>query len=108
MPPFVFFALLAAVAIAAVMIILPLRQRAKLKRKLAAAFGNPPAGDVSLRPARLFWQGYDEAYPSLRHVDDLTWADLDMDEVMGSVNACQSAAGDIKLYSALRQPMNNE
>lgn len=108
MPPFLYFAMLAALAIAAGMVILPLRQRRKLRRKLAAGFGMPPTGDVQTRPARLFWRGYDEAYPSLRHVDDLTWSDLDLDEVYAAMNACQSAPGDISLYMALRQPMNNE
>ncbi len=37
-------------------------------------------------------------------VDDLTWHNLDMDDVFRRLDACQSEAGDVRLYSVLRTP----
>lgn len=38
------------------------------------------------------------------HIDDITWNDLDMDEIFRSMDRCQSSAGDEYLYYLLRNP----
>lgn len=38
-------------------------------------------------------------------IDDITWHDLDMDEVYQTMNLCLSSAGDRTLYGMLRNPL---
>ncbi|MBR5361336.1 MAG: hypothetical protein IK123_10645 [Lachnospiraceae bacterium] len=53
-----------------------------------------PMGDADEHPTD------DQVY----HVDDITWNDLDMDEIYASVNYTESSAGDEYLYYLLRNP----
>lgn len=77
----------------------------KLYRELALGFGVPPYNHRSFYPAESYWQAYTATLaPEEKSglVDDLTWNNLDMDQVYMRVNACRSEAGDIRLYSSLR------
>lgn len=93
---------LAAVLITFVALII--RDARKTKRRLAAGFGKPPAQPRGLDNAAKFYQSYAKSQPWPGAVDSLTWNDLDMDELYHRLNGCQSAAGDVHLYSVLRRP----
>lgn len=41
-------------------------------------------------------------------IDDITWNDLDLDEVYQQLNSCLCTSGDIQLYQMLRHPANEE
>ncbi len=49
-----------------------------------------------------FWRKKKETIPPNRHVDDITWNDLNMDDVFRLVDATQSVAGSEVLYAMLR------
>ena len=40
-------------------------------------------------------------------IDDITWNDLQLDELYQQVSTCQSRCGDIILYRMFRNPLNN-
>lgn len=41
-------------------------------------------------------------------IDDITWNDLQLDELYQKVNSCQSRCGDVILYQQLRNPLTNQ
>lgn len=40
-------------------------------------------------------------------VDDITWNDLQLNEIFQKMNSCQSRCGDVMLYRYLRNPLTN-
>ncbi len=92
-----------AVFAAALFVVPAVRNRIKRKRAIIAGFGavsNNRLRDLTI-PA--LWERYAERYPSPLHVDDLTWSDLEMDEVFERVDRCQSSIGQNWLYLLLRR-----
>lgn len=81
----------------------------KRDKKIKESFGKIPAGSLGKNTAHTFWQAYTESGRLPRqHVDELTWDDLDMDEVFFRLNACQSTVGDVWQYAALHFPQKEE
>ncbi len=78
------------------------RQKRRLQAKLRTSFGAVPERK-KLFSAEYYWQTYVPLHTGATFVDDLTWQNLDMDEVYQRVNACHSEIGDIFLYKQLRQ-----
>lgn len=72
------------------------------RRHQIEAYGRPPAVHVGRMAGQRFWETAAAVQLPPWPVDDLTWIDLDMDDVFGRINSCQSALGDIRLYMALR------
>ncbi len=80
------------------------RTRRKLRTRLEKAFGKAPAGSYRLTGISSYWDSFGRqqaAWP----VDDITWNDLDMDEVFDRIDACQSNVGSGWLHAALRTPL---
>lgn len=95
---------LLAIAAAAALIIFPLQRRAAIRRAIAQSFGKVPAVGQGLFNSETYWKSYEDKLAPPSAVDDLTWHDLDMDEVFRRVNGCGSTVGDVVLYRALRSP----
>mgnify|MGYP003623399253 CR=1 FL=1 len=93
------------IGLAAFFIIYPAYKKHKLKGKVAYWFGRIPEARAGLRQAAAFWDSKtstEETDPSF--VDDLTWNDLDIDQLFYRLNASLSAVGDVWLYVAHRYP----
>lgn len=96
-------AILIVVIIVVVLTVNHFYSKHKRYKKLTLEFGVPQYNHRSLYPAESYWQAYVADRPAAGvFVDDLTWNNLDMDQVFLRVNACQSEAGDIRLYKSLR------
>ncbi len=83
------------------------RTRRKLRARLEKAFGKAPTGSYRLTGLSSYWDSFGRkqaAWP----VDDITWNDLDMDEVFDRIDACQSNVGSGWLHAALRTPLPPE
>ncbi len=91
-------------ALIAAIVILPLRDARRLRLRLRREFGARPERPEGLAGAERFFAAHHAHAPAAGIVDDLTWLDLDMDEVFGELNACKSAVGDARLYTVLRSP----
>ncbi|MCR4903257.1 MAG: hypothetical protein K6A23_10410 [Butyrivibrio sp.] len=48
--------------------------------------------------------GYFEAHKSESSIDDITWNDLELDDIYQRINYCMSASGEEYLYYSLRNP----
>jgi DNA mismatch repair ATPase MutS len=84
------------------------------KRKTLAdilgSWGKPPS--VSYRPGHLesiasYYHNRKAADPAVPSVDDITWNDLDMNDVFKRVNNTHSTIGEETLYALLRQPVTD-
>ena len=101
----VFIGLLAAFG--AVTLMLGMKERMRTRKKLLASlrggFGAPPLKETPPeRYARIprYYLRHREGF----QVDDITWNDLDMDQVYRAIDRTCSAAGEEYLYYLLRTP----
>ena len=81
------------------------RTRRKLRIRLEKAFGKSPSGSYRLTGLDSYWRTF-ARHKAHWPVDDITWADLDMDEIFDRIDACQSSLGSGWLYAALRTPLS--
>jgi len=80
--------------------------RKKLIDKLLDEWGKDSATEY--HPGKLeSIKAYYNSYSKENDVDDITWNDLDMDEMFMLLNNTQSAMGEEVLYKILRQPVND-
>lgn len=82
----------------------------KIKENLKRQWGNIPEEEYSeerMNSLRYYYQSIADA--SL-DIDDITWNDIDMDDIYQMINNTQSAIGEEYLYALLRKPCfsNNE
>ena len=76
------------------------------KSELAATFGLPPqkGEQEDFQSISAYWRQLKEHNPNSQSVDDITWNDLDMDQVFRRLNICQTSPGEEMLYARLRAP----
>ncbi|HHV59134.1 MAG TPA: DNA mismatch repair protein MutS [Clostridiaceae bacterium] len=81
-----------------------------LKKEIADSWGREPKEkyDRNAFPSvASYYNNLKENRKSRAYIDDLTWNDLDMDEVFKKLNCTWSSIGEEYLYAALRQPLTN-
>ena len=100
-------------AVIALLALIGLRQRkeadAKLTKALIDSFGtNPDEPGYALKgmTAERYAQvpAYYLHHPAPFQIDDITWNDLEMDQIYQRINQCMCAAGEEYLYYLLRTP----
>lgn len=84
------------------------REQKKFERKLFERYGEPvdreyKTGELEEHIA-MYYQKHKEGH----QIDDITWHDLNMDEVYRKINFSHSSAGDEYLYYRLRTPLQSE
>ncbi|MCR5829557.1 MAG: hypothetical protein K6F93_04305 [Lachnospiraceae bacterium] len=85
--------------------------RKNLKKKLLArveyTYGKIPDKKLTEEKKESL-KYYHKLHPTPYDVDDITWNDLNMDNVFDLVNSCNSAYGEEYLYAMLRSPQVSE
>lgn len=78
----------------------------KFTRMIENQFGQEPPEleSFDLDSIKAYWEEHSKNATGKLHVDEMTWADLDMDRVFARVNACMSSAGEETLYKTLHEP----
>ena len=81
-------------------------RRKKLERNLKERFGKipKPAYGSFFDSIPCYWEERRAAEKPEHVIDDITWDDLDMDDVFRRLNACQTSVGEEYLYALLHQP----
>jgi Mismatch repair ATPase (MutS family) len=74
------------------------RNRAYLEQ----SFGQAPTYRTDMTSVDATWVEYAAKNPNANHIDDITWNDLDMDEVFHRISICQTSIGEEELYKTLR------
>ncbi len=81
----------------------------KLRRGIKEQFGKKPEkAEFDFEKIGYYWREYANSISKDEKVDDVTWNDLEMDNVFARVNSCNSFVGEQVLYSSLHcLPKNN-
>ena len=78
----------------------------KLRARLKREWGQKPAerqmDEDLIEDVSLYWRSLAKNLPEYRQVDDITWNDLDMNQVFQRMNFTQSVVGSEALYAMLR------
>ncbi len=83
------------------------KAKKKFINKLYNEYGTPPQKEYKLeRFIRI--ASYHKHHPMPNQLDDITWNDLNMDEIFKRMNYAYSAAGEEYLYHTLRSPQKSE
>lgn len=88
------------------------RKRAaeNLKRRIRGKWGQYPEDRYKtgeLKAIAGYYEGVREGSKAF-HIDDITWNDLDMDDIFKRINNTQTSAGEEYLYYLLRSPVFEE
>ena len=76
----------------------------KLKELLVSSFGTPPSEiECELASIRAYSSYLKSNITSEIRVDDITWNDLNMDEVFKRINICLTSIGEECLYNCLHE-----
>ncbi len=105
-----FFVIIGVIAMLIFSLAASRRDRLLLRQRLLKEFGKAP---TSFNPD--IWGSVSDYWDRKRQyekidlaIDELTWSDLDMDEVFKRLDTCLTSVGDEYLYATLHQPVWNE
>ncbi len=79
-----------------------------LKLRLRREWGETPTEEYTSEKLEFLKSYYNSRKDTNLDVDDITWNDLDMDEIFMEMNNTQSSIGEEYLYSILRKPSFSE
>ncbi len=105
---FVLLVLLLVSAVIVYTIVNSKRNKARLERKIRESWGKVPKPEKKASECSNYFKQYKEEVKDRFLIDDITWNDLDMDEVFARLNSCWSTVGEEYLYSLLREPLFDE
>ena len=79
----------------------------KARERIRKSWGKPP--DESYRPEDFesissYFRGLEKKRDSKFLIDDITWCDLDMDDIFALLNRTETTPGEATLYRLLREP----
>lgn len=103
---FIFIYAVPAVIIAIIFLIgSHIRTSKNLERNLRECFGKPPEKqEYSLDSIETYHVYKSSNSDTSKHIDDITWNDLDMDKVFRRINVCNTSIGEEYLYDCLHEP----
>ncbi len=99
--------LLAFVILVATSIADALKAKRAIKRRIEESWGKDPSGrykEEELQSISSYFSNRKNEQKSAFTIDDVTWHDLDMDEVFIRLNNTGSTPGEETLYKLLREP----
>ena len=80
-------------------------RRARFLQNMIQAWGKIPDREYSWEELEKISQYFQQREKKGFYIDDITWNDLNMDQVFALLNQCLSPVGDACLYDMLRKPV---
>ncbi len=81
------------------------KKKMKLLRRLSDTWGKPSRREITQQELEIISHLFrDSLEDGKEYIDDITWKDLNMDEVFRVMNTANSSAGQEYLYRMLRMP----
>jgi len=105
---YVFYLLIVVLAIVIWSMLSEKSYQKKLLIHLKEQWGNTPEEEYTSEKFKFIRAFYTSIQDSKLDVDDITWNDLDMDELYMQMNNTQSSIGEEYLYALLRKPCFSE
>lgn len=84
------------------------RKSLKIKARITSEYGKVPAWPFDERDYESMKRYYRQSPPHSAAIDDITWADLNMDSVFKRVKNTQSSVGDEYTYRFFRRQHNKD
>ncbi|MBN2318540.1 MAG: hypothetical protein JXR49_05655 [Acidobacteria bacterium] len=84
------------------------KAKRRLRERLIQSWGKKPEGKYEpgdLESIAGYFRNHKKANPEQFFIDDITWQDLDMDDLFIRLNGTETSAGEEVLYRLLRQPV---
>ena len=98
----------AAIAFIVISTVLNSRKaKRKLRERIIQAWGKVPEGKYDpgdIESIASYFLNHKKAYPDRFFIDDITWQDLDMDDLFIRLNGTETSAGEEVLYRLLKEP----
>ncbi len=112
-PDYVLFIAFTIIAISVFTILKNMNAARKLRRKISDQWGNSPVEkyrDEELQAIKYYYDNLlnAEGKSNRNFLDDITWNDLDMDDIFKYINSTHSSVGEEYLYALLREPVIDE
>lgn len=80
------------------------RQMKVLREKLTRNYGQKPdKKKMDLEEIKIYWDDSHDKFDQDEVIDDVTWNDLDMDDVFKRINSCNCFVGEQALYVMLHR-----
>jgi hypothetical protein len=104
---------LVILAAAAAVLLLQFKKRGankKLNQRIKAQWGRKSSEkyrDEDRTAIRCYFDNLRDAEPERPFLDDITWNDLDMDNIFKRLNSAHSSTGEEYLYALLREPLTD-
>ncbi len=83
------------------------KSKKNLKQRIIRSWGKPPAGKYDpgdFESISSCFRNYKKAESAPFFIDDITWRDLEIDDLFKRLNGTETTAGEEFLYRMLRQP----
>ena len=83
------------------------KSKKNLKQRIIRSWGKPPAGKYDpgdVESISSCFRNYKKAESAPFFIDDITWQDLEIDDLFKRLNGTETTAGEEFLYRMLRQP----
>lgn len=84
------------------------KRKAKLKQRIINEWGQIPQEEYTYEKFESIKEFYKSRQDDRYDVDDITWNDLDMDQIYMLINNTQSSLGEEYLFSLLKKPSFSE
>lgn len=101
---YIFYFLIIILAVAIIGMIYDYKQKKLLVKQLEQEWGMCPDNDYSSEKINSIKFLFNSEKDNYIDIDDITWNDLDMNEIYLRINNTQSALGEEYLYALLRKP----
>jgi len=83
------------------------KAKRKLRERIVQSWGKPPEGRYEsgdLESIASYFMNHKKNNPDQFIIDDITWHDLDMDDLFVQLNGTETSMGEEVLYRMLREP----
>jgi DNA mismatch repair ATPase MutS len=83
------------------------KSKKKLRQRIIRSWGKPPAGKYDpgdFESISSYFRNYKKAKSAPFFIDDITWQDLEINDLFKRLNGTETTAGEEFLYRMLRQP----
>lgn len=86
-----------------------MKKQKKIKKYIKESYGTKPSKkDYDFDKIGTYWNEYGNLIKDDEKIDDVTWNDLEMNQVFNRIDKCTSFVGEQILYSTLHCLLKNE
>lgn len=79
-------------------------EREKIKKWIKKGYGKKPKRkQYSTEKIKIYWDEFGDKFKEIEKIDEITWNDLEMEQVFSRINNCMCFVGEQVLYGRMHQ-----